>query len=438
MNLLGQQRKKLKDALISAFPNYSSLEQLLDFELDKKLNLITQESNLQTVVYKLIQTAQAQGWFVDLVRAAHKENPRNSQLQAIAQELLPPETTRSKQRILVLADAYEDENTQKIESVIKRAVKLDSFEIKVRTVISPQDIRRAVSEEHPSIVHFYTHGTEDGNLVLKNHQGNDKPVLRAVLADLFKLYANSIKCVLLNVPYSFQSAKAISQHINYVISLEQSIQENAAIVFAEGFYNGLGYDELNNSYAIQRAFEEGILALKLDCSKRIMPDLWKEAILHIIDENLSSDRGGDYTKLRDFLKAGQWKEADEETFAVMLKVTGREENGWLDDESIESFPCTDLCTIDQLWVKYSDRRFGFSLQKRIWESVGQDYEKFGDVIGWRKMEEWLDYSLLAFDTRAPLGHLPFVDPGWARQRTTKFFSRVETCKERERLLALDP
>lgn len=114
--------------------------------------------------------------------------------------------------------------------------------------------------------------------------------------------------------------------------------------------------------------------------------------------------------MRDLLKAENWEQADQETLAVMLKAAGREQEGWLDIESIKNFPCTDLCTIDQLWVKYSDGRFGFSVQKRIWERVGKDYEKFGERVGWRKgmfwNKEWLYYNELTFSTNAPEGHLP--------------------------------
>ncbi|OKH47366.1 hypothetical protein NIES2130_36025 [Scytonema sp. HK-05] len=138
-------------------------------------------------------------------------------------------------------------------------------------------------------------------------------------------------------------------------------------------------------------------------------------------DSLLSERGVNYTRLRNFLRAGQWKQADQETLAVMLKATGREEEGWLSTESIENFPCTDLRTIDQLWVKYSNGRFGFSVQKRIWESVGgkpdadiEIWEKFGDRVGWRRrkgsslwlQKEWLEYSELTFTTEAPAGHLP--------------------------------
>lgn len=136
---------------------------------------------------------------------------------------------------------------------------------------------------------------------------------------------------------------------------------------------------------------------------------------------LKSDVGMDYSKLRDLLKAGKWKEADKETTRVMLAVAKREKKGWLDVEHIDNFPCADIRTIDQLWVKYSDGRFGFSVQKRIYQSLGgtgeyseKIWEKFGDKVGWRKGSErllyWMYYSEnnITFDKyKAPEGHLPW-------------------------------
>jgi hypothetical protein len=124
------------------------------------------------------------------------------------------------------------------------------------------------------------------------------------------------------------------------------------------------------------------------------------------NDHLSSDKGVDYTRLRDLLKAYEWKQADQETRAVMLKAAGREQEQWLDPESIKNFPCTDLRTIEQLWVKYGNGHFGFSVQKRIWESVGKDLEKFGDRVGWQTGGKWLHYTNLTFETYAPVGHLP--------------------------------
>ena len=133
------------------------------------------------------------------------------------------------------------------------------------------------------------------------------------------------------------------------------------------------------------------------------------------DDDLSSEKGVDYSQLRDYLKRGMWEEADEETLRVMLKAAGREEEKWLYDKDIDNFPCTDLRTIDKLWVKYSEGRFGFSVQKRIYQSLGDtrkyDYEiweAFGDRVGWRVNGEWLGNSNLQHNKQAKTktGHLP--------------------------------
>lgn len=133
-------------------------------------------------------------------------------------------------------------------------------------------------------------------------------------------------------------------------------------------------------------------------------------------DSLKSARGVDYTNLRDLLATGEWKEADRETFKVMLKAARREKEGWFDSESIKNFPGDDLRTIDQLWVKYSQGHFGFSVQKKIWLEVGGkvDYDtecKLGDRVGWRNRRKgrkgWLEYDDLTFNLKqAPRGHLP--------------------------------
>jgi hypothetical protein len=135
----------------------------------------------------------------------------------------------------------------------------------------------------------------------------------------------------------------------------------------------------------------------------------KEALIIFDNAQLKSDVGMNYSKLRDFLKAGKWKEADEETLRVMLAVAKREKEG-LGVEDIDNFPCADLRTIDKLWVKYSDGRFGFSVQKRIYQGLGgtreyngEIWDKFGDKVGWRKGGYWLYYKDITFDKKAPEG-----------------------------------
>ena len=162
---------------------------------------------------------------------------------------------------------------------------------------------------------------------------------------------------------------------------------------------------------------------------------------------LLSDKNVDYTKLRDFLAKGEWKEADIETGRCMLKAAEREKQGYLNVEDIENFSCTDIRTIDQLWVKYSDHKFGFSVQKKVYESLGgtkeynrQIWEEFVEKVGWRKGNEWLSYDELFLESSTHyMGQMPFcrglgtgggagskVLMSWV-DRGGRLFSRVETC-----------
>ncbi|MFM6210027.1 GUN4 domain-containing protein, partial [Planktothrix sp.] len=156
-----------------------------------------------------------------------------------------------------------------------------------------------------------------------------------------------------------------------------------------------------------------------------------------LDIELKSAKGINYDQLEQFLKAGNWKEADQETARKMLAVAGRTKEGWLDKDSINNFPGEDLRTIDQLWVKYSNGHFGFSVQKKIWQEVGGKVKtskecQLGDRVGWRKNSNWIDYDDLTFSLQAPVGHLPRIgrmsmfinDQRWA----SLFLSRVKNCQ----------
>jgi hypothetical protein len=119
----------------------------------------------------------------------------------------------------------------------------------------------------------------------------------------------------------------------------------------------------------------------------------------------------DYINLRNLLEAEQWKQADEETWRVMLKIAKKGEEEWLSVEDLNNFPCTNLQEIDRLWVQYSSGRFGFSIQKHIWQELGgkvdvETEKKLGDRVGWRLGGEWVRYDHLTFSIDAPLGHLP--------------------------------
>ncbi|MFN7715358.1 MAG: GUN4 domain-containing protein, partial [Pseudanabaenaceae cyanobacterium] len=153
-----------------------------------------------------------------------------------------------------------------------------------------------------------------------------------------------------------------------------------------------------------------------------------------------------YQQLKNYLKNQQWYEADQETWRLMLKVTNREEEGYLELDHIRNFPCEDLLTLDRLWVEYSKKHgyeFGFSVQKKIYVECGgkldfstpshETWEKFCTCTAWKSEGKWVDYPEQQFfknNSMSVKGHLPFNYGVWlgGGEVGWELFSRIKTCE----------
>ncbi len=81
MDLTGEDKRLLHEALCGAFPNVSSLRKMVLFRCDQRLDLFT-DGSLGDRVFQLIDVADAQGWVGTLVEGAHSDNPGNQRLAA--------------------------------------------------------------------------------------------------------------------------------------------------------------------------------------------------------------------------------------------------------------------------------------------------------------------------------------------------------------------
>ena len=116
--------------------------------------------------------------------------------------------------------------------------------------------------------------------------------------------------------------------------------------------------------------------------------LWQESTEPIIQRQLHEDAYPHLKRLESLLATELWEDADQET-ADLIKCS----------------PSQDLNIVDQLWVHYSNGRYGFSLQKQIWEGVLQnkcrrdymnarplnDLDQFQSCVGWATMDSHPHY-----------------------------------------------
>lgn len=176
-----------------------------------------------------------------------------------------------------------DQEIRDISTGLERAKYRDRFNLKALMAVRPRDFQRAMLDHNPQIVHFCGHGegtalttnsdtpaaqrqliplgqksAEVEGLAFEDDTGKTKLIDAASLASLFKLFADQVECVVLNACYSQVQAKAIAQHINYVIGMNRQIGDRAALEFAVGFYDALGAGR-----SVEFAYELACSAIRL-------------------------------------------------------------------------------------------------------------------------------------------------------------------------------
>ena len=148
---------------------------------------------------------------------------------------------------------------------------------------------------------------------------------------------------------------------------------------------------------------------------------------------LKSEREIDYRSLQQLLAQQDFQAADVVTLQKMCELAGAAaiERKWIYFTEVVNLPAIDLITLDRLWLMSSAGKFGFSVQRRIWLSVGKDYTKLWHEIGWKSGNSWTRYPKeFTWNLSALKGHLPlsnqlrgvrvidaiFAHPAWTKQQ----------------------
>ena len=197
-------------------------------------------------------------------------------------------------KILILAANPRDttrlrlgEEVRDISEGLKRASRRDEFQIVQQWAVRPRDLQRAMLDETPQIVHFSGHGDGEAGLYFEDESGQGTLVTGSALAGLFRLISQktSIDCVVLNGCYSQAQAEAIVEHVPYVVGMNDSVGDRAAIEFAVGFYDALG-----SGSSVEFAFESGKVAMELHSTGDVdVPVLLKGSPLTITESKVLAE-----------------------------------------------------------------------------------------------------------------------------------------------------
>ncbi|EXB68714.1 hypothetical protein L484_024734 [Morus notabilis] len=126
--------------------------------------------------------------------------------------------------------------------------------------------------------------------------------------------------------------------------------------------------------------------------------------------------------LRSHLAAADFRQADEETRRLVIALAGdaAQQRGYVFFSEVQYIPESDLKAIDELWRTFSDGKFGYSVQKKIFNKVDNDFTRFFIKVRWMKKldsTEFEHYNYRSFPTEfvweingdTPEGHLPLTN-----------------------------
>ncbi len=149
---------------------------------------------------------------------------------------------------------------------IEAALKHTRFEVIAKPAAHLGDLRDLLRQYKPQIVHFSGHGSTYGELMFVDDQGKSQSATISALANLFKLFNEHVRCVLLNACYSHEQAAAIAAEIDCVLGFEAAIRDDAARVFSRGFYSTLADGE-----TIEVAKAHGLNEVELHYPDALLP-----------------------------------------------------------------------------------------------------------------------------------------------------------------------
>jgi hypothetical protein len=199
----------------------------------------------QLTALNFLDPAKAKEWLAEV--EPEIDTAERDWYVAMRQEIDRSKKVAHGKKILILSANPQStsylllsKEVREIDRGLRLAKRRDEFEIISKWAVRPDDLRRALFDYKPEIVHICGHGKGDRGLVLENNEGEIQLVSGESLANLFKLFKDNIECVVLNGCYSEVQGNAIAEHINCVVGMNQEIDDRAAIKFAIGFYDALG------------------------------------------------------------------------------------------------------------------------------------------------------------------------------------------------------
>ncbi len=151
-----------------------------------------------------------------------------------------------------------DEEAREIFEKLQEGPHRDRFELYKHAAIRPIDLQRLLMMYKPHIVHFSGHGNKRKRIILGGAPGRGKEVNCRGLVEVFGLYRNHLRLVVLNACFTKEQARSLSGVVDYSVGTGRGIGDKGSVAFAGAFYRALAFGK-----TIEKAFDSAKAELAL-------------------------------------------------------------------------------------------------------------------------------------------------------------------------------
>jgi hypothetical protein len=204
-----------------------------------------------------------------------RERPRRQAEIEAVQALFEPDGDQGPIRILFVLSCppsqYQIDTAEEIRQIraeLRSARHRDRFTHELITAATYTDLRQALREHKPHILHIACHGTEQAELVLSDGRGGEELIDAPTLVELLDVLKDDLRLIVLNACHSAAITKTFIPGIDLVLGMRGAVADHSAIAFAAVFYESIAAGD-----TVEAGYRLGINELRRRKAQTNIPEL---------------------------------------------------------------------------------------------------------------------------------------------------------------------
>ncbi|MCY1071189.1 SAVED domain-containing protein [Nannocystis sp. RBIL2] len=169
-------------------------------------------------------------------------------------------------RILALGASPRDEarldidtEFRELKHKLRDAIDSPRFELFAETAVTTDDLMWCMNAHDPHVVHLSAHGSEAGDICLVDPANKGRPVPMAGIVRALRAAGPNVRVVVVNACFSAKLAVELQRYFDFVIGVDQPLNDKTAISFTKGFYRALAFGK-----SLESALEQGRAQVEAD------------------------------------------------------------------------------------------------------------------------------------------------------------------------------